>query len=124
LPHPAEHNGEIPSIAFGWPPLTVTGKPHALGASRAAPTFCATRGLIELIGCRSRPGAFQRARWTAHGLLCFEPVGEHVKNQYRMSRRAGGRAKRAAGIWPKGVSSGPTLPEIGLGAKVMVAGYF
>ena len=47
----------VPSMALGSPPLTGASRKSTPLASHAAPTFCATRGLIELMSTRMDPRA-------------------------------------------------------------------
>ena len=45
----------VPSMAFGSPPLTGASRKSMPLASSAAPTFCATIGLIELMSTTVEP---------------------------------------------------------------------
>ena len=69
----------VPSIAFGSPPLTGASRKSTPFASSAAPTFCDTIGLIELMSMTVEPFFTPSSTpfGPEHRLLHFRSVGHH-----------------------------------------------
>ena len=91
----------VPSIALGSPPLTGASRKSTPLAAQAAPTFCATSGLIELMSTTMRPGAraFENAARAEHGVLHLRAVGQHRDHDRPSAPRVlgGRRSARRAG---------------------------
>ena len=90
----------VPSMAFGSPPLTGASRNRTPLAAHAAPAFCATSGLMELMSATIVPGAraFQHAARAEDRLLHFRPVRQHGDDDLRAGGRIAARfAARGAG---------------------------